>query len=136
MGNYNSDRKNARFYGLKLSRNTDGELIDHLGKQGNVQAYLKNLIKNDMTKEEGKMRIQFEAGTNANGHGINYLICMEDKDLYAEIEVPEGASDDFGYFVLKREIVAKAAEKGIEDLEFWYDGQEDKLAPDADGIVR
>ena len=82
------------------------------------------------------MKIQFEAGTNANGRGINYLICMDDKDLYAEIEVPEGASEDFGYFVLKQEIIAKAAEKGIGDLEFWYDGQEDKLAPDADGIVR
>ena len=52
MGNYNSDQKNARFYGLKLSRNTDGELIDHLGKQSNIQAYLKNLIRNDMMKGE------------------------------------------------------------------------------------
>ena len=48
MGNYNSDKQNARFFGLKLSRNTDAELIERLEAQENVQSYLKQLIRNDM----------------------------------------------------------------------------------------
>ena len=50
MGNYASDQKNARFYGLKLSKNTDKDLIEHLDKQANKQEYLKNLIREDMKK--------------------------------------------------------------------------------------
>ena len=50
MGNYNSDQKNARFYGLKLSRNTDAEMIKWLDKQDSVQGYLKNIIKEDLMK--------------------------------------------------------------------------------------
>ena len=48
MGNYNSDKQNARFFGLKLSRNTDSEIIEHLESQPSIQAYLKNLIRHDM----------------------------------------------------------------------------------------
>jgi len=50
MGNTASDQKNARWYSLKLSRNTDKELIDQLDKQENVQGYLKRLIREDMEK--------------------------------------------------------------------------------------
>ena len=50
MGNYASDQKNARFFGLKLSRNTDGELIEWLESQQNKQEYLKELIRKDMKK--------------------------------------------------------------------------------------
>lgn len=50
MGNYVSDQKNARFFGLKLSRNTDAELIEYLESQPNIQEYLKNLIREDMKK--------------------------------------------------------------------------------------
>ena len=50
MGNYASDQKNAKFYGLKLSRNTDKELIEHLDQQPNKQEYLKRLIREDMKK--------------------------------------------------------------------------------------
>ena len=52
MGNYASDQKNSRFYGLKLSRNTDAELIDRLEEQVNVQAYLKQLIREDIAREK------------------------------------------------------------------------------------
>ena len=51
MGNYASDQKNARFFGLKLSRNTDKEIIEHLEQQANIQEYLKRLIREDMKKE-------------------------------------------------------------------------------------
>ena len=87
------------------------------------------------------IRIQFEAGTSREGdYGVNYLISVPSsgEDLYAEIRVPDGASDDYGYLVLKQEIIRQAAEAGIpaDRLAFQYDGQEDKLAPDADGTVR
>lgn len=83
--------------------------------------------------KETKMEIQFEAGTDASGRDINYLICLDDRDLYAEIPVPQGASEDYGYLTLKEEILRIAAEKGVDaaDLRFWYDGQEQSLAPDA-----
>ena len=48
MGNIASDRKNARCFSLKFSRNTDREIIEHLESQGNVQGYLKNLIIENM----------------------------------------------------------------------------------------
>ncbi len=55
MGSYSSDKKNARFYGLKFSRTTDREIIERLDKQENIQQYIKNLIKNDM-KEDKTMK--------------------------------------------------------------------------------
>jgi len=48
MGNTASDRKNARCFSLKFSRNTDKDLIEHLEQQESIQAYLKNLIRQDM----------------------------------------------------------------------------------------
>lgn len=55
MGTYASDQKNARFYGLKLSRNTDADLINWLDGQESVQGYLKELIRDDMRKGEHTM---------------------------------------------------------------------------------
>ena len=111
----------------------------HTGKEKHVYAWQAASIINE---EEKKMiRIQFEAGTSREGdYGVNYLISVPSsgEDLYAEIRVPDGASDDYGYLVLKQEIIRQAAEAGIpaDRLAFQYDGQEDKLAPDADGTVR
>ena len=50
MGNYSSDQKTSRFFGLKLNRNTDAELIQQLESQQNIQEYLKRLIREDMKK--------------------------------------------------------------------------------------
>ena len=78
--------------------------------------------------------INFEAGESKNGtYGVNFMICLADPDLYAEIAVPEECSEDYGYFNLKDEIIRLASEKGIsaDQLSFWYDGQEDHLAQDA-----
>ena len=44
------DAKTARYFSLKLNRNTDGELIDHLEQQESVQAYIKRLIREDMKR--------------------------------------------------------------------------------------
>ena len=134
MGNYNSDQRNSKFYGLKLSRNTDADIIDRLESVENIQGYIKQLIRADISKGGKKtMKIQFESGTSRHGsYGVNFLSSL-DGVLYAECEVPEGASDDYGYFALKREILRQAAESNIpaESLEFWYDGQEQYLEADA-----
>ena len=53
MGTYASDQKTSRFFGLKLNRNTDKELIAHLERQQNIQEYLKRLIREDMRKTQG-----------------------------------------------------------------------------------
>ena len=51
MGSYKSDQRNAKFYGLKLSRNTDAAMIQWLDSQESVQGYLKGIIKDDMIKK-------------------------------------------------------------------------------------
>jgi hypothetical protein len=56
MGNYNSDQKNARRYALKLSKNTDADLIEKLDQQENIQGYLKRLIREDITKGAKSMK--------------------------------------------------------------------------------
>lgn len=42
--------KTAKYYSMKLNRNTDRELIEYLEKQGSIQTYLKRLIREDMKK--------------------------------------------------------------------------------------
>lgn len=67
------------------------------------------------------MKIQFEAGTgNHFPGGVNYLI-SEDRTMYAECAVPEGASDDYGYMTMKAALIEayKAAGGDPADLEFW-----------------
>ena len=54
MGSYEGDKKNARFFGLKLNRVNDRELIERLEAQPNIQEYLKRLIREDMKNEGGK----------------------------------------------------------------------------------
>ena len=50
MGNIISDRKNARCFSLKFSKNTDAELIQHLEAQPSIQSYIKRLILDDMAR--------------------------------------------------------------------------------------
>lgn len=79
--------------------------------------------------------VQFESGTsNHSGAGVNYLLDkLGDIILYAETEVPDGASDDYGYMSLKESIIEQAKAAGLDPsmLHFWYDGQEQYLADDA-----
>lgn len=44
------DAKTARYFSLKLNRNTDKDIIDILEQQESIQAYLKRLIREDMSK--------------------------------------------------------------------------------------
>lgn len=78
--------------------------------------------------------IQFEAGTNESGEGINYMVCIDNPALYAELKVPDGDIDEeYGYFTLKNKILRQAEKLGIsaDQLKFWWDGQERFLSPQA-----
>ena len=44
------DAKTARYISLKLNRNTDKDLIEHLEQQQSIQAYIKRLIREDMKR--------------------------------------------------------------------------------------
>lgn len=70
--------------------------------------------------------VQFCAGEGRKFDGVNYLLSKDGK-LYAEVKVPEGASDDYGYLTMVR-----ALKDHSVGYRFWYDGQEDNLADDAD----
>lgn len=79
------------------------------------------------------MRIQFEAGNGTHFSGSVNFLASEDRSLYAECQVPEGASDDYGYITMKNTMIdaVKVAGGDPATLEFWYDGQEQLLNPDA-----
>lgn len=80
-----------------------------------------------------KIYMQFEAGTKADGTGINFLSGEnEDISIYAEIEIPEEeVSEDYGYLSMKEAILNKVSADIAELLEFQYDGQEAYLNEDA-----
>lgn len=129
------DAEHTTQVALKLNLKTDADILQALDQAPSKQGYIKQLIRADI-EEEKKMKIQFEAGTSRHGdYGVNYLISspIENSILYAETAVPEGASDDYGYFALKAEIIRQAAAEGIpaDQLSFWYDGQDGSLAADA-----
>ena len=47
-------RENTRFFGLKLNRTTDEELIAKLEEQESIQGYIKDLIRKDVEREKRK----------------------------------------------------------------------------------
>ena len=52
--NMDFDRKNTKLIGMKLNKNTDGDILAWLEKKDNVQGYLKNLIRQDIEREENE----------------------------------------------------------------------------------
>lgn len=45
------DKENTVFFGLKLNKKTDSDLIEKLESVANKQAYLKDLIRKDLQSE-------------------------------------------------------------------------------------
>ena len=70
------------------------------------------------------MKMQFEASPDGN------VLWGEDEvmRITATVEVPEGASEDFGYITMRKAIQERFPGKKFS---FWYDGQENYLAADA-----
>lgn len=72
------------------------------------------------------MKMYFEA--DATG---NYLH-NEDNSIVARCDVPEGASEDYGYTTMKNAIIKALEAADIEiDIEWWY-GEADQLEADAE----
>lgn len=92
-----------------------------------------------------KADVSFEAGEGRDVHGgVNFMLCraseiekvtgdLPELNLYAEVKVPEGAAEDYGYLVLKRDILRQASVQGIDSsvLRFLYDGKEAYLSDEA-----
>jgi len=77
------------------------------------------------------LHFQFEASPEGN------ILWAENDDISikASVEVPEGASEDYGYMTMKKAIQKVLREKGLA-ASFFYDGQESYLEADAnDGEV-
>lgn len=153
-----SDTHQRKFC-LALSIQYDADIIAQLDTVSNKQGYIKALIRADIAarakseqaestarakseekKEDPTMpiRINFEAGTSRTGsHSVNFMMPApgaNSPDLYAEIPVPDGAEEEYGYFYLEQEILRQAVAQNIpvDALRFWYDGQdEDLLSPAA-----
>lgn len=94
MGNTVSDRKNARCYSLKFSRNTDRDVINWLDSQESIQGYIKSLIKDDMKKGAPTMNYitmdSFGEELPTNWEEIAaFLNNIIDDELRQENELPE-----------------------------------------------
>lgn len=48
---YEWTKKNTTRFTVKLNHNTDGDVLEHLDKQGNKQSYIKQLIREDMKRK-------------------------------------------------------------------------------------
>ena len=85
------------------------------------------------------MKIQFELGEGIYFRGpVNLLINQREtgfppKSIYAECPVSEDVSDYYGYITMKKAILQEMEKRNlkINNLEFWYDGQEQFLPSDA-----
>ena len=62
MGNYAFDKENTKHIGFKLNIRTDADILDHLAKQGNIQGYLKSLIRADIARTSPASADQGEQG--------------------------------------------------------------------------
>lgn len=78
------------------------------------------------------MKMQFEAGEGRHFDNVNFLIGKDgDIEIYAEVEVPDGASDDYGYITMKKALISKLPEEITDSITWQYDGQEQYLEDDA-----
>ena len=85
------------------------------------------------------MEMQFFGGEGRRFKSVNYMICKDgDVSIYAEVEVPEGASDDYGYLTMKHELIRRLPEDVAKSIEWFYDNDnclEDDARADCDVFV-
>ena len=48
MGNYKYDKKNTKLFALKANLTTDADICERLESVGNIQGYIKSLIRADI----------------------------------------------------------------------------------------
>ena len=73
--------------------------------------------------DELAIDIDFLGGEGRHGKPVNYMMSRKFPELYAEVQLPFGAGETYGYGELKREIIRQAEENGydVNLLRFWYD---------------
>lgn len=77
------------------------------------------------------MEMQFFGGEGRRFKSVNYMICKDgDVSIYAEVEVPENASEDYGYLTMKDEIIRRLPEDVAKSIVWFYDN-DDCLEDDA-----
>ena len=77
------------------------------------------------------MEMQFLGGEGRRFKSVNYMICKDgDVSIYAEVEVPENASEDYGYLTMKDEILRRLPEDVANSIVWFYDN-DDCLEDDA-----
>lgn len=76
------DRENTRRINLKLNKNTDREIIEHLERQQNIQGYLKDLIRKDMKGESTMASRAYYTGSMVSSTVLENMIAdmQEDSD--------------------------------------------------------
>ena len=47
-------KQNTRFFGLKLQRSTDADIIEQLESVESIQGYIKELIRKDLKRQSRK----------------------------------------------------------------------------------
>ena len=68
------------------------------------------------------MEMQFLGGEGRRFKSVNYMICKDgDVSIYAEVEVPENASEDYGYLTMKDEILRRLPEDVANSIVWFYD---------------
>ena len=85
------------------------------------------------------MEMQFFGGEGRRFKSVNYMICKDgDVSIYAEVEVPENASEDYGYLTMKDEILRRLPEDVANSIVWFYDNDdclEDDARADCDVFV-
>lgn len=77
------------------------------------------------------MKMIFEGGEGRyfSYEGVNYLISDDHVDgepsIYAEVFVPDGASDEYGYLTMKDAILSKVPAEIAKSLTWFYRDDED-----------
>lgn len=111
-------------------------VVDYRNKEHVGRDNMEHFTHTNSMRRMGAMKkydVSFEAGDGIDIHGgVNFMLNKK-LDLYAEIGVPDGAAEDYGYLNLKNEIIRQAKSAGIDPdtLHFLYDGKEKYLSRQA-----
>ncbi len=118
----NADTGDLHFLTLEEAANIVGDLLAD-DDNGDLPHDLTPEAFRDAFNDELALDIDFYGGESRRGTGIvNYMVCRQHRDLYAEIPFPDGARECFGYGLLKADIIHQAEEAGYDPdlLRFWY----------------
>lgn len=100
-----------------------GDLIACDDGDGDLPPDLTPEAFRSVFNDELTIDVAFLGGEGRNGKPVNYMYGRNFPNLYAEVQLPFGAGETYGYGELKHEIIRQAEENGydVNRLRFWYD---------------